>query len=81
MNKINWKEVWEVSKRYGNPSLQERWALYILLGLLAIFYLMYWLQELIMAGNPGQVGPGWKAKPKQTETQKKSIMQFSNNNH
>ena len=28
-----------------------------------------------MAGNPGQVGPGWKAKPKQTEKQKKSIMQ------
>ena len=44
MKKIDWKEVWEVSKRYGNPSPQERWALYVLIGFLAILYLTYWLR-------------------------------------
>jgi len=41
--KLDWKEVWEVTKKYGNPSPQERWALYVLLGALAIFYILVYI--------------------------------------
>ncbi|SVB53501.1 uncharacterized protein METZ01_LOCUS206355 [marine metagenome] len=29
--------------RKSGPSPQEKWALYVLLGFLAVFYLIYWL--------------------------------------
>lgn len=40
---MNWKEFWEIAKKEGNPSPQEKWALYILLGALALFYLFVYL--------------------------------------
>ena len=39
MKKINWKEVWEESKKYGNIEGGE-WALYVLLAFLLIFWLL-----------------------------------------
>jgi len=44
--RLVWTQVQEAAKlgwRKGGPSPQEKWALYILVGLLCIFYLMYWL--------------------------------------
>jgi len=47
MKKIDWKEVWVASKKYGNPSPQERWALYVLLSLLFIFIVVMPLMNRI----------------------------------
>ena len=38
MKKIDWKEVWEKSKKHGNIGVQEKWALYILLGFVVFFW-------------------------------------------
>ena len=40
MKKINWKEAWEESKKYGNIEGGEKWALYVLLAFLLIFWLL-----------------------------------------
>ena len=40
MNKINWKEVWEESKKHGNIDAPEKWALYILLGFVVFFWVL-----------------------------------------
>ena len=40
MKKINWKEVWEVSKQYGNIEGGEKWARYVVLAFLLIFWLL-----------------------------------------
>lgn len=34
MKKINWKEAWEESKKYGNIEGPEKWALYFIFGIL-----------------------------------------------
>jgi|TARA_Y100000296_G_scaffold30836_1_gene35798 hypothetical protein len=36
--KIDWKEVWEESKKYGNIGFGEKWALYVLLGFVVFFW-------------------------------------------
>ena len=38
MNKINWKEVWEESKKYGSIDAPEKWAIYTLLGFVVFFW-------------------------------------------
>jgi len=38
LKKIDWKEVWEESKKYGNIEGGEKWALYILLSFLVFFW-------------------------------------------
>lgn len=40
MNKINWKEVWEESKKYGNIEGGEKWTLYVVLGFIFILWLI-----------------------------------------
>ena len=40
MNKINWKEVWEESKKYGNIEGGAKWALYVVLGFIFILWLI-----------------------------------------
>ena len=40
MNKINWKEVWEESKKYGNIEGGEKLALYVVLGFIFILWLI-----------------------------------------
>lgn len=34
MKKINWKELWEESKKYGNIEGTEKWTLYFIFGIL-----------------------------------------------
>tara|TARA_B100000029_G_scaffold264073_2_gene260236 strand:- start:701 stop:829 length:129 start_codon:yes stop_codon:yes gene_type:complete len=38
LKKIDWKEVWKESKKYGNIEGGEKWALYILLGFVVFFW-------------------------------------------
>tara|TARA_A100000164_G_scaffold177248_1_gene157413 strand:+ start:178 stop:315 length:138 start_codon:yes stop_codon:yes gene_type:complete len=45
MKKINWKEVWEESKKYGNIEGPEKWALYFVLFLAVFLYTSWWYEN------------------------------------
>tara|TARA_B110000495_G_C22976742_1_gene573781 strand:+ start:1197 stop:1322 length:126 start_codon:yes stop_codon:yes gene_type:complete len=38
--KINWKEVWKESKKYGNIEGPEKWALIVLLCFVVFFWIL-----------------------------------------
>ena len=40
MKKIDWKEVWEESKKYGSIGIEEKSAMWVLGIFLLICYLM-----------------------------------------
>ena len=41
MKKINWKEVWNESKKYGNIEGPEKWALIVVGIFMLILFLPY----------------------------------------
>ena len=45
MKKINWKEVWEESKKYGNIEGPEKWALYFVLFFVIFIYAGWWYEN------------------------------------
>ena len=45
MKKINWKEVWKESKKYGNIEGGEKWALYFVLFLAVFLYTSWWYEN------------------------------------
>ena len=42
MKKIDWKEVWNESKKYGNIEGPEKWALIVVAIFMLIFVFPYW---------------------------------------
>jgi len=43
MKKIDWREVWQESKKYGKIEGPEKWALYIVLFFVVLFTTSSWL--------------------------------------